>query len=83
MPRAHVSRAGRPSTTTDDASVTVTATDGEHTPATQTFAWTAANVAPVIGTISTTATGPCSVALSAPFGDQGRAHGSCGPARES
>lgn len=59
--------------TTDDASgsVTVSASDGEHTPATQTFNWVAANVAPVIGTITTTPTGPCSVGLSAPYTDQG------------
>lgn len=60
-------------TTTDDASgsVTVSASDGEHTNATQSFNWTAANVAPVIGTITTTPSGPCSVGLSAPFSDQG------------
>jgi hypothetical protein len=62
-------------TTTDDASgsVTVEASDGEHTTAAQTFSWTAANVAPLIGSISTQATVPCAVSISAPFTDQGSA----------
>lgn len=62
-------------TTTDDAngSVTVTASDGEHTSATQTFNWTAINVAPVVGTVTTSATGACSASVSAPFTDQGGA----------
>jgi hypothetical protein len=62
-------------TTTDDAngSVTVTASDGAHTSATQTFNWNAANVAPVIGTVTTSATGACSASVSAPFSDQGSA----------
>ncbi|WP_332666319.1 PxKF domain-containing protein [Aeromicrobium sp.] len=62
-------------TTTDDASgsVIVTATDGEHTPATQTFNWTAANVAPVVGTVSPSATGACSASISTTFADQGSA----------
>lgn len=60
-------------TTTDDASgtVTVTASDGEHADATQTFSWTAANVAPVIGTVTATPIGACTVSLSAAFTDQG------------
>lgn len=59
--------------TTDDASgdVTVSASDGEHAPATQTFHWVAANVAPVVGAITATPTGPCTVVASAPFSDQG------------
>jgi PKD repeat protein len=51
--------------------VTVTASDGEHTSATQTFNWTAANVAPVVGTVGVTASDACSVDLSAAFTDQG------------
>jgi hypothetical protein len=60
-------------TTTDDASgsVTVTASDGEHTDATQTFTWTAANVAPVITSVTATRTGACKVSVNAPFTDQG------------
>jgi hypothetical protein len=60
-------------TTTDDAwgSVTVKASDGEHADATQTFSWTAANVAPVISAVTVVPTGPCSVSISAPFTDQG------------
>jgi hypothetical protein len=60
-------------TTTDDDSgtVTVTASDGEHADASQTFSWSADNVDPVIGTIATTPSGPCSVGLSASYGDQG------------
>jgi PKD domain/Thrombospondin type 3 repeat len=62
-------------TTTDDdsGSVTVSASDGEHPPANQTFTWTAVNVAPVVGAVSTTATGPCAVSVTAPFTDQGTA----------
>ncbi len=60
-------------TTTDDATgtVTVTASDGEHADATQTFSWTAANVAPVIGAVTATPIGACTVSLSAAFTDQG------------
>lgn len=60
-------------TTTDDdnGSVTVKASDGEHTDATQTFAWSAANVAPVITSVTATRTGACAVSVNAPFTDQG------------
>jgi hypothetical protein len=51
--------------------VTVTATDGEHTDASQTFTWTADNVAPVIESVTVTRTDACSVSVSAPFSDQG------------
>lgn len=63
-------------TTTDDdagGTVTVTASDGEHTSASQSFTWSASNVDPVLGTVTSSATGPCSVSLSAPFSDQGSA----------
>lgn len=63
-------------TTTDDdpgGTITVTASDGEHTSATQSFLWSASNVDPVVGTVTTTATGACSMSLSAPFSDQGSA----------
>ena len=60
-------------TTRDDASgtVTVEATDGEHTAATQAFSWTAANVAPVIDTVSVSRLGACEVSLTPSFADQG------------
>lgn len=60
-------------TTTDDGSgsVTVTASDGEHTDATQTFTWTAANVAPVVSRVDVTQSAACSVNLNADFSDQG------------
>jgi hypothetical protein len=51
-------------------SVTVQASDGSLT-ATDTFTWTTANVIPVVGTITATPSGPCSVGISAPFSDQG------------
>jgi hypothetical protein len=59
--------------TTDDASgsVTVKASDGEHTDATQTFSWTAANVAPVISTVTATRLGACEVSLATAFTDAG------------
>ena len=63
-------------TTTDDdagGTITVTASDGEHTSATQSFTWSASNVDPVLGTVTTSATGPCSMSLEAPFSDQGSA----------
>lgn len=60
-------------TTRDDASgtVTVKATDGEHTDASQSFSWTAANVAPVIDTVSVSRLGSCQVSLTSSFADQG------------
>jgi hypothetical protein len=62
-------------TTTDDATgtVTVQASDGEHTVASQTFGWTASNVAPVIGEVSKTRLGACAVSLSTSFSDAGSA----------
>lgn len=62
--------------TNDDASgsVTVIAGDGEHTDATQTFGYSATNVAPVITEpVGVTFTSACSVDLSAAFSDQGTA----------
>lgn len=60
--------------TDDDASgsVTVTAGDGEHAPATMTFAYAASNVAPAVSA-STTATAACTVQLSSTFTDPGAA----------
>jgi hypothetical protein len=60
--------------TDDDASgsVTVTASDGEHAAARQTFGYAAANVAPTV-TASSSATGACTVAVSASFADPGTA----------
>ncbi|MGY1914492.1 PxKF domain-containing protein [Blastococcus sp. SYSU DS0973] len=62
-------------TTTDDASgsVTVKASDGEHTDATQTFTWTAANVAPVVTGVTQTRVNDCAVTLGATFTDAGSA----------
>jgi hypothetical protein len=59
--------------TRDDASgsVTLQAFDGEHAVATQSFAWTAANVAPVIDSTSTTRAGACEVSLATSFADAG------------
>jgi hypothetical protein len=59
--------------TRDDASgsVTVTASDGEHADASQTFTWTAANVAPVIGSVTPTRGGACAVSLATQFSDAG------------
>ncbi|TDO63962.1 thrombospondin type 3 repeat-containing protein [Kribbella sp. VKM Ac-2571] len=61
--------------TTDDAtgSVVVQATDGEHLAATETFNWTASNVAPTVGTVTATHTSACAVSLNAPFTDPGTA----------
>lgn len=62
-------------TTTDDASgsVTVQASDGEHTNATQTFTWTAENVDPSVGTVALSRTGACAVSLQTTFSDPGTA----------
>jgi hypothetical protein len=62
-------------TTTDDASgsVTVKASDGEHTDATQTFTWTAKNVDPSVGAVALTRTGACAVSLETKFSDPGTA----------
>ena len=59
--------------TTDDAagSVVVQATDGEHAAATELFDWTAANVAPSVGPVTSTRIGACAVSISAPFTDPG------------
>jgi hypothetical protein len=61
--------------TTDDATgnVVVQATDGEHAVATETFDWTASNVAPSVGPVTATRTSACSVSLSASFTDPGSA----------
>jgi hypothetical protein len=60
-------------TTRDDDSgiVKVKASDGEHVDAEQTFAWSAANVAPVIASVTPTRLGACAVRLDAAFSDQG------------
>lgn len=60
--------------TDDDAagSVTVTADDGEHATASQTFGYSASNVAPTV-TASATATAACTVSLGATFTDPGTA----------
>lgn len=62
-------------TTTDDdsGSVSVSASDGEHTAVTQTFTWTASNVAPVITSVTQTRSGACAVALAANYTDAGSA----------
>lgn len=62
-------------TTTDDAAgtVVVQATDGTHTPVTETFDWTASNVAPTLGEVTSTRLGACQVSVSAPFTDPGSA----------
>ncbi|WP_445263323.1 thrombospondin type 3 repeat-containing protein [Pseudokineococcus sp. 5B2Z-1] len=59
--------------TRDDGSgsVTVQASDGEHAPATQTFTWSAANVAPVVGAVTVGHLGSCTADLSATFTDAG------------
>jgi hypothetical protein len=59
--------------TTDDASgsVVVQAADGEHTAATETFNWTASNVAPTVGPVVATRTSACAVSLNAAFTDPG------------
>jgi hypothetical protein len=61
--------------TTDDANgtVVVRATDGEHNPATETFNWNAANVAPSVGPVTATRDGACAVTVNAPFTDPGSA----------
>ncbi|HVK28442.1 MAG TPA: PxKF domain-containing protein, partial [Nocardioides sp.] len=60
--------------TDDDTSgtVEVTADDGEHDPATQSFGFEASNVAPTVDA-SSVATGACTAALSASFADPGTA----------
>lgn len=60
--------------TDDDASgtVVVTADDGEHDTASQSFAYLASNVAPTVDA-SSVATGACTAALSASFADPGTA----------
>ncbi|WP_207006498.1 PxKF domain-containing protein [Nocardioides aromaticivorans] len=60
--------------TDDDTSgtVVVTADDGEHATASQSFDYLASNVAPTVDA-STVATGACAVALSASFADPGTA----------
>ncbi|MGY1835341.1 PxKF domain-containing protein [Blastococcus sp. SYSU DS0510] len=62
-------------TTTDDASgsVTVQASDGEHDSVTQTFSWTAANVAPVITGVTQTRVTNCAVTLGVTYTDAGSA----------
>ncbi|MEI8412686.1 MULTISPECIES: PxKF domain-containing protein [unclassified Kribbella] len=59
--------------TTDDAtgSVVVQASDGEHAAATETFDWTASNVAPTVGPVTATRISACAVSVSAPFTDPG------------
>lgn len=62
--------------TTDDvapASITVTGSDGEHTPATDVFDYSAANANPVVGAVASTNSGACAVNLTAPFTDAGSA----------
>lgn len=60
--------------TTDDGagSVTVQASDGDLS-VTQTFAWSAANVAPGVGPVTATYADACTAAVSAPFSDPGSA----------
>lgn len=61
--------------TTDDAAgdVVVRASDGEHAPATETFHWVAANVAPTVTSVSATRVNACTVSVNAPFTDPGTA----------
>lgn len=60
--------------TTDNGSgtVTVEASDGDLT-ASQSFAWSALNVAPGVGPVTATYADACSAAVSAPFTDPGTA----------
>ncbi|WP_432939967.1 PKD domain-containing protein [Kribbella sp. CA-253562] len=62
-------------TSTDDANgtVVVQATDGEHAPTTESFGWTASNVAPSIGQVSSSRLGACAVTVNAAFTDPGSA----------
>lgn len=60
--------------TTDDvasASVTVTATDGEHTAATDEFSYSAENADPALGNVTATRTAACEVALAPTWTDAG------------
>lgn len=60
--------------TTDDVArtaITVTASDGNGGIVTDTFDYEADNAAPVVGSIGVTATGACSVSISAAFTDAG------------
>ncbi|MEU4394525.1 PxKF domain-containing protein [Kribbella sp. NPDC023855] len=62
-------------TTTDDAAgtVVVQVTDGTHAAVTETFDWTASNVAPSIGQVTSSRLGACEVSVNAPFTDPGSA----------
>jgi hypothetical protein len=62
-----------PTTDNGTGSVTMQASDGEHTNATDTFTWTANNVAPVVATPTNTSQSNCSVSISASFTDVGTA----------
>jgi hypothetical protein len=61
--------------TDDDAAgtVTVTATDGEHAPVSDTFTYAAVNAKPVITGVTQERGGPCTVMLGATFTDVGSA----------
>lgn len=61
-----------PTTDNGGGSVTVRASDGELS-ITQTFGWSAANVAPGVGPVTATYADACTAALSAPFSDPGSA----------
>lgn len=62
-------------TSTDDATgtVVVQASDGEYAPVTETFGWTASNVAPAIGQVTSNRLGACQVSVNVPFTDPGSA----------
>jgi hypothetical protein len=62
-------------TSTDDANgtVVVQASDGEHASVTESFGWTASNVAPSIGQVSSSRLGACAATVSAAFTDPGSA----------
>lgn len=62
-------------TTTDDASgeVTVSASDGEHDAAVDTFNWTATNVAPTVAAFSAGYTSACVASVSTTYTDPGTA----------
>jgi len=62
-------------TSTDDGAgtVIVQATDGKYAPVTETFDWTASNVAPAIGQVTSNRLGACQVSVNAPFTDAGSA----------
>lgn len=61
-----------PTTDNGGGSVTVEASDGDLS-VTQTFAWSAANVAPGVGPVAATYADACTAAVSAPFTDPGTA----------